>query len=476
MNDLKRESHENKVKRVSQAIKNYSLSDRTKPVRFFHGSTNSTRPKDKNSYLIDTSDFNEIVEINENEMYALVEPKVSMEGLVEATLRKGLVPLVVMEFPKITVGGAINGASLESSSYKHGQLSDTTSEYEIVLGNGERVIANKDNNTDLFYGISGSYGSLGLISLIKINLVKAAKCIKTIYYPTTSFAETLALIEDLSADSSLDYLDAVIYSPKHGVVITGKRTEQAELPIKTYSKITDLWFYERAKKVKDSIEEELIPIQDYFFRYNRGAFWMGEFAFPLLGIPNNKLTRYLFNGYAKTHKLYEALHTLNVSQEYFLQDIYFPIEETLECLEYNEKELGIYPLWLCPVIPAKTGQKLSPHYIKSEMLIDIGIWGQTKKYLSNPVQANKDFEDFAKKHNARKMLYAHAYYSEAEFWEIYDRPWYQALREKYHASQIFPDVWQKTHVNGKIIGSRWRGFFKYFFINPIKHKIRQVVS
>jgi len=472
MNNIQK--HDAKVGRVTNQIKKYSLSDRTQKLRFYHGSTNSTRPKDNNNYLIDTSDFNEVIEINEKEMYALVEPKVSMEDLVKATLSRGLIPLVVMEFPKITSGGAINGASLESSSFKYGQLSDTATEYEIVLGNGEKIIANKDNNTDLFYGISGSYGSLGLISLIKLTLTPATKYVKITYLPTSSFQETLSLIQELSTDTNIDYLDAIVFSSKHGVVITGKRTEESSLPVNTYLNITDLWFYERAKKVINKKEEEIVPIQDYFFRYDRGAFWMGEFAFPLLGIPNNKITRFLFNGYAKTHKLFEALHTLNVSQNYFLQDIYFPIEESLACLEYNEKELGVYPLWLCPIIPTQTGQKLSPHYIESKILIDIGIWGQTEKYLSNPVQANLDFEHFAKKHKARKMLYAHAYYSEKEFWEIYDRPWYESLREKYHASGIFPNVWEKTHVKGRIVGSRWSGFFKYFFINPIKKKIRQL--
>ena len=44
----------------------------------------------------------------------------------------------------------------------------------------------------------------------------------------------------------------------------------------------------------------------------------------------------------------------------------------------------------------------------------------------------------------RKVLYAHAYYSEAEFWQVYDRPSYQTLRQQYHAEATFPDVLAKT--------------------------------
>lgn len=41
-----------------------------------------------------------------------MEPQVSMEALCEITLEYGLLPKVVPEFRKITVGGAINGCGV----------------------------------------------------------------------------------------------------------------------------------------------------------------------------------------------------------------------------------------------------------------------------------------------------------------------------------------------------------------------------
>jgi hypothetical protein len=176
---------------------------------------------------------------------------------------------------------------------------------------------------------------------------------------------------------------------------------------------------------------------------------MAEFGFQLFHIPSDRFTKFIFNPFLNTRKLYDGMHALNISQNYFIQDFYCPIENTVEFLEYSEQQLDIFPIWLCPMKPAKTPQKLSPHYIHSELLIDIGIWGQTDKYLADPIGKNRLFEKFAKKTNSRKMLYAHAYYTEEEFWQIYDKKWYDELRKKYHADKIFPDVWQKTHVSGK---------------------------
>jgi hypothetical protein len=45
-----------------------------------------------------------------------------------------------------------------------------------------------------------------------------------------------------------------------------------------------------------------------------------------------------------------------------------------------------------------------------------------------------------------KCLYAHAYYTEEEFWGIYDEAWYTALREKWHATSL-PSVFDKVRVD-----------------------------
>jgi delta24-sterol reductase len=45
-------------------------------------------------------------------------------------------------------------------------------------------------------------------------------------------------------------------------------------------------------------------------------------------------------------------------------------------------------------------------------------------------------------------LYAHAYYTEEEFNDIYDRKTYNALRRKYHATYL-PSVYDKVKVDIK---------------------------
>ena len=51
-----------------------------------------------------------------------LEPGITMEEMVNYALENGVIPLVVPEFPGISVGGAISGAALESSSFRYGQV------------------------------------------------------------------------------------------------------------------------------------------------------------------------------------------------------------------------------------------------------------------------------------------------------------------------------------------------------------------
>src|SRR5664279_6298196 len=116
--------HNTKIQLLSESIEEF-FKDK-KSFRVFHGSTNSTRVLTfKQDAMIDISDLNEVLSIDAKNKTAIVEPNVPMDELVKATLRHGLIPPIVMEFPGITVGGAIQGNGGESSSFKWGAFNQT---------------------------------------------------------------------------------------------------------------------------------------------------------------------------------------------------------------------------------------------------------------------------------------------------------------------------------------------------------------
>lgn len=420
-----------------------------KKIRIYHGSTNSTRPQTfKKNEIIDISGLKRIISIDKEKKYALVEPNVPMNALVEETLKFGLVPPVVMELPGITVGGGIQGGAGESSSFKYGGFHDCCEEYEIVLGNGDVIRASRQKNSDLFWGTACSYGSLGIITLVKMNLIPSKKFVHLTYYRVESFSEAIRTIEK-NVHESVDYIDGILFSENLGVIMIGNLEDtKKNLPIATFLNAADEWFYLHAedKTKRYAKYEEVIPIKDYLFRYDRGGFWMGQYELNLFNIPFNKLTRFIFDPFLKTRQLYRFFHAINNPQEIFMQDISFPKETILEFIEFVSRFLRIYPLWLCPLKPG-THDKLSPACADTDLVIDVGIWGSIDK-SKNFIETNREIEKNAKKLSGRKVLYAHAYYTSEEFWKIYDLKWYNGLRKKYRAEHVFSDVYEKTHVSG----------------------------
>ncbi len=459
MNDILDIQHQQSVKAIAEKVR--SFYDSKKPFRIYHGSTNSTRSQSfKAANMVDVRGLNRILVVDTTTKTATVEPNVPMDKLVAATLKYGLIPKVVMEFPGITVGGGLQGGAGESSSFKSGCFNRTLNWFEVILADGSVVIASPQDHVDLFYGSAGAYGSLGVVTAAQVQLVKAAKYVELEYLPVISAADA---VETLKRVLSMDYdfIDGILYAKDRGVIIAGRLSDAPNGPVRRCLRARDQWFYLGVEKaVKGGNLAESYPLEDYLFRYDRGAFWTGRYVFERFGVPFSRLTRFLLNPLLKTRRMYIALDASGFSQEYIIQDLALPAASGSDFLNWVESELSIYPLWLCPLPPDKDS-KLQFNHLDAEQIINVGVWGPGPTSQAAFVDVNRKLENKVRELGGRKWLYAHAYYPEDEFWQIYGVGWYQALREKYRAANL-PSVYDKTHLNERrrvrISGKRgvWR--------------------
>ena len=451
-------NHKHRTDRVSSQVQ--SFYKRGEPFRIYHGGTNSTRRRKHNpAAVVDTSDFSNVLAVDRERRVAIVEPNVSMEKLVDAVLPLGLVPLVVMEFPAITVGGGFSGSSGESSSFRHGFFENTIINIEIVLGNGDVVQASPNENADLYHGASGSFGTLGVVTMLEVQLVEAKPYIELQYWPVSSARDAVSATEKHTDDQAVQYLDGILFSKDRGLIMTGRMAEldktNSHLRRQSYRGPWDPWFFTRAEKILKSTQSgyrELVPIKDYFFRYDRGAFWAGLYSFEYFLTPFNRFTRWALDDLLHTNVMYKALHKSGLANQYIVQDIGFPYENVPEFVEYLDQGFGHYPLWLCPLY-IKEHVSLSPLLPPYQRggggdlrLLNIGVWGPGPTDHARFVKANREIEQKTKELGGLKCLYAHAYYTEDEFYSIYDKNGYDKLRQKYSASLI-PSVFEKVTTN-----------------------------
>jgi Delta24-sterol reductase len=419
--------------------------DRKEPFRIFHGSTNSTRPLSlQRNGMVDTSSLKHVLSVDREKKTVLVEPNVPMDELVKATLEHDLVPPVVMEFPGITVGGGFAGTSGESSSFKYGFFDKTVNWIEIVLANGEVATASPNENADLFQGAAGSFGTLGVTTLLELRLIAAKKYIELTYLPVPNTAEAIRKMKKISQYPDLDYLDAIMFSPTSGVVMGGKltNTPRPSFALQTFHRPRDPWFSLHAQTQPNTTE--VIPLTSYLFRYDRGAFWTGVHAFRYFKVPFNPLTRWCLDYFMHTRVMYHALHESGHMDRYVLQDLVLPHGHAEAFVRHVDAELGIYPLWLCPVRKMGAGERsFHPHAGEDEMPVNIGVWGPGPTDRERFVEVNRRLEMKLRELGGMKWLYAQVFYAEEEFWALYDRSGYEALRRKYHATSLL-SVYEKV--------------------------------
>ncbi|KAJ5097015.1 hypothetical protein N7456_007736 [Penicillium angulare] len=439
--------------------------------RVFHGSSNSTRPRhgtDQN--VVDISSLSHVALVDSERRIAFVEPNVPMDRLVEITMAYNLVPPVVMEFPGITAGGGFSGTSGESSSFRHGFFNNTVNSIEIILGNGDIVQASSLEREDLFHGAAGAAGTLGIVTLIELRLVEARNFVKTTYRKFEGIPQTISEIQRQTENSEIDYLDGIVFSRQHSVIISGELVDEkpAGCKLQTFSDPGDPWFYMHVKDKTLLLSEcsevvEYIPLNEYLFRYDRAGFWVGRQGYTYFKVvPFTKFFRWLLDDYSHTRTLYHALHASGVSSQFVVQDLALPYDTVETFISWVDRELGIWPLWLCPLqgcaqptFHPVTGSKnetamsekektCSPGNI-SQPMINVGVWGWGPRDYATFLAKNRSLEEKLVELGGRKWLYAQTYYTEEEFWSQYDRPWYQSLREKYFATTL-PTIYEKVKV------------------------------
>lgn len=472
--------HQAAVEEIASQVQDFH--QRQRPFRIYHGTTNSTRQSQhRPDNTISTADLVNVLEVNSSKQTVTVEPNVPMDGLVQATTTKhGLVPLVVMEFPGITVGGGFSGTSGESSSFRHGFFDATVNWIEMVLPNGEVTTASKTSQPDLFWGAASSFGTLGVVTLLEVQLRPAKPLIELQYYSTSSMDEAMRVFHKATDDPAIEYLDGIVYARDHVVVCAGRSVDAPKSagtdPVR-FTRPCDEWYYLHVLKRShqssaDQPVVDYVPLGDYLFRYDRGGFWVGKYAYRYFLVPFTYITRVLLDWFMHTRVMYHALHESGHAKRYIIQDVAVPYSGTSEFVDWlDEKEnFGAYPLWLCPLrhgpgvmerasasaSVAAAESSTASEFEKNtkgaekeeEYLMNFGVWGPSRRPSDRSafLTQNRRLERKVLDLQGKKWLYAHAYYTEDEFWSIYDKKQYDALRERYHASYL-PNLYQKVRVD-----------------------------
>ena len=415
------ELHQAKVRRVARQLREHAggrpVSLRKRSVAHQVPKRGDLRRRDEK---IDISDLDAILHVDPIMQVCVAEPGVTFVDLVAATLRHGLVPMVVPELKTITVGGAVSGCSIESMSFMVGGFHDTCLEYEVITAKGEVVTAGPEDL--LFQMMHGSFGTLGVLSKLTFRLTPAKKFVHVVYEHYRLLEEYTQAILHHARKRDVDFMDGIIHSPEHFVLSVGRFVDQA--PFANRYDLFKTYWRSTATRAGDYLTSP-----HYFFRYDRGV---------------TNVTQPLFGSTATLRAAEKLNWLLAREQPAITLDVFLPISKLPAFLDWHARELGHFPLWCVPYRRVRDYEWVSPRFweaIDDEMFVDIAIYGMKQRGGRNQ---HRLIEEKLRELGGIKTLISHNYYTAEEFWQTWNRDAYLAVKARTDPDNIFRDLYTKT--------------------------------
>ena len=397
---------------------------------------------------VDLSGFDQVVRVDPEARLVEAEGMIPYVALADATLAHGLVPAVVPQLKSITLGGAVAGVGIEASSFRHGLVHDTVAALEILTGDGRIVTATPDNeHRDLFLGFPNSYGTLGYALAVTARLVAAKRFVALQHLRFARAEDCFAALARHADDPTVDFLDGTVFAPGEMHLTLGRFADDApHASDYTYERIYYRSIRERA--------EDWLTARDYLWRWDTDWFWCSKnvgaqhpLVRRILGRARlNSITYQRIMRWNSRVGLTRALARLRgLHPESVIQDVDIPVARAAEFLAFLHREIGILPIWLCPIrAPAASPPFTLYPLDRGALYVNFGFWDVVNDRVARPPgHRNRMIEARVREMGGLKSLYSDSYYTEDEFWDIFDRGAYHALKARYDPDGALPDLYAK---------------------------------
>ena len=224
-----------------------------------------------------------------------VEGATTMHALLEDCLKAQRMPLVTIENPLQTVGGAFCSANGGSTSFRHGLFHETVTAIEVLFANGKYCILTKDESPD-FYRFLNSCGGLGIVIALDIRVQRTLNYVKLTYQPVASVADAKNQFDELSQDQATNFLEGIMFAPDAGVVCRGELASKKACGalnkvLTPHAELEYLQLLER-QEISTTRFEEATSVASYIFRYGKDATYTRKLAFEVeQALPQGRIGR-----------------------------------------------------------------------------------------------------------------------------------------------------------------------------------------
>ena len=423
------------------------------PVRLAKRTSNLFRPRATTGAPgLDVSRLDGVIAIDAVARTAQVQGMCTYETLVDATLAHGLMPAVVPQLKTITLGGAVTGLGIESSSFRAGLPHESVRSLDILTGAGEILTVEPGGaHADLFRAFPNSYGSLGYAVRLEIELQPVRSFVRLRHVRFHSLPDLLAQLENLLATwefegRAVDFVDGVVFTDVESYLVLATFTDDAPY----VSDYTHRHIYYRSIQDRD---EDYLSVRDYLWRWDTDWFWCSR-AF---GAQNPRIRRlwprryrrssvyWKLVGYDRRFGIADRIEQRKgrPPRERVVQDVEVPLERCAEFVDWFLTQVPIAPIWLCPLrLRDRAGWPLYP-IEPDRTYVNLGFWSSVPAG-PEPGYTNRMIEAKVSALDGHKSLYSDAFYSPAEFDSLYGGEAYRAVRRNYDPDSRLLDLYAKA--------------------------------
>ncbi len=437
------------------------------PVRLAKRTSNLFRPRDRSAAPgLDVSGLDSVLSVDPVARTADVQAMTTYENLVDATLAHGLMPTVVPQLKTITIGGAVTGLGIESSSFRNGLPHESVRELEVLTGDGQVVVADPEGpDADLFRAFPNSYGTLGYALRLVIDLEPVHPFVRLRHVRFHDLDALTAAIGAIIAERShdgepVDFLDGTVFTADEAYLTLGSWADQA--PFTSDYTGTNIYYRSIQQRTVD-----YLTVRDYLWRWDTDWFWCSR-AF---GAQNPRIRRLWPKRWLRSDVYWKLIRLENrfhvaarldarkglPPRERVVQDVEIPLERTADFLHWFLREVPIEPVWLCPLrlrdegatalFSAAGGGPPWPLYPlrQDETYVNVGFWSTVAiKDGRADGDVNRQIEAVVAEHGGHKSLYSDAYYEADEFWALYGGEDYHAAKKRYDPQSRLLDLYAKA--------------------------------
>ncbi|MFL6025144.1 MAG: FAD-binding oxidoreductase [Marmoricola sp.] len=407
---------------------------------------------------LDVAGLAGVISIDTRAQTADVQGMCTYEDLVAETLKFGLIPYVVPQLRTITLGGAVTGLGIESTSFRNGLPHESVVELDVFTGSGEIVTATADNeHAELYATFPNSYGSLGYATRLRIKLEKVPPYVAlrhVRFHETDKLEVAISQIAESGEweGERVDGLDGVAFEPGEYYLTLARWTDapaagQAQPRPSDY---TGMGIYFRSIQERQA---DLLTIEDYLWRWDTDWFWCSG-AF---GAQDPRIRRFwprrwkrsdVYMNLLAADRRFRIADRLDAragrpERERVIQDIEVPVERIGEFLDWFDAEVGMRPVWLCPLRATRAWSTypLEP----GRTYVNAGFWG-TVHVGPDRVNAprNRAIEAKVSELDGHKSLYSDSFYDRDTFDRLYDGGNLETIKSRYDPDDRFLSLYEKA--------------------------------